>query len=627
MLQAIRSRASSFVVKILFGVLVISFGVWGIGDIFRNRGADTTVAKVGGHNIDIRTLNQAVQQDAERWRQALHGTTLDNEQLKQLGIVDTALQRLIDGQLTDLEVSHLGLAVSDQAIDDMIRANKGFQNAQGQFDPSLYLQFVASQHMTPQQFKAQLRDDIGRQNLEEALVAGIKPPAVLVDTLYRMRAEKRTAEAVVLPPSAAADPGTPSDTDIAAFYDKHKDEFRVPELRSFSLGTLLLDDVAAQIKVPDDKLKQEYQNRLNEFQAPEERHFEQILLPDEDKAKAAAAELAQGKDFATVAKDIAGATPDTLDLGFFKEDDLPAQLAKPAFALKPGETTPPIHDALGWHILRLVEVKPAATQPFDAVKDKLAKEIARDEAGDQMAKQYDKLEDALAGGATFAEVAQRFGLKVTKVENVDANGRGSDGKPAELPVSSADILKTAFSTDAGQMSQLDDLGENGYYVLQVDKVTPAAVKPLDQVKPQVVELWQQEKRDAALEALAKEIAGEVKSGKPLAEIAAQHKLTTFTTAPLSRAGGDPKVPPTLAASIFGAKPGEAVYAKGNDGYVVAVVKDVIAADPAKDQKGVQEFADRLVAPGLRDDMLDEFDQALRKQYPVSIDQNAVGRAF
>jgi peptidyl-prolyl cis-trans isomerase D len=627
MLQAIRDRASSIFVKILFGVLVISFGIWGIGDIFRNRGVDTAVATVGGRKIDAQTLNRAVQQDAERWRQSLHGGNLDNDQLKQLGVVDTALQRLIDGQLTDLEIEHLGLAVSDQAIDTMIRASKGFQNAQGQFDPDLYRQFVEAQHMTPQQFRARLHGDIERQQLEQALVAGINPPSELVDTLYRSRTEKRTAEALVLPPTAVADPGTPDDSEIKAFYDKHQDAFRVPELRSFRLGTLLIDDVAAGITVPDDKLRQEYQNRLAEFQTPEQRHFQQILLSDETKAKEAASQLAAGKDFATVAKDVAGADAGTLDLGFFKKAELPPALGDPAFALKPNEVTPPIHDALGWHILKLVEIKPATTEPFDAVKTKLAQEIARDQAGDRLAKLYDQVEDAIAGGATFDELSQKFGIKVTKLADVEADGRGADGKPVELPVSGSDILKTAFSTDAGQMSQLDDLGETGYYVLQVDKVTPPSVKPLDQVKPQVIALWQQEKRDAALAALAQDVANQVKAGKKLADIAAEHKLATFTTAPLSRAGGDAKVPPALVAAIFGAKPGTAVFAKGTGDYVVAVVKDVITTDPAKEATSVAEFSDRLLVPSLREDMLDEFEQALRGRYPVSIDQAAVARAF
>ncbi len=431
----------------------------------------------------------------------------------------------------------------------------------------------------------------------------------------------------MLPLTAAADPGTPGEADLQAFYEKHQDDFRVPELRSFHLGVLLLDDVAGEIKVPDDKLHDEYQSRAAEFHTPEQRRFEQILLPDEAKAKEAAAALVQGKDFAEVAKDVAGAAPDTLDLGFFKKDDLPPQLADPAFALKQGEVSQPIQDGLGWHILRLTEVKPEETQPFDSVKDKLAQEIARDMAADQIEKLRGKVEDALAGGAALAEVAQRFGLKQSTIDSVDANGRGADGKPVELPGTSADILKTVFETPAGQTSQLNELGDAGYYVLQVDTVTPATVKPLDAVKPQVVELWQQEKRDGALAQLAKEIADQVTAGGKLADIAAQRKLQTFTTAPLTRAGGDAKLPPSLVASLFGAKPGAAVFAQGTDGYVVAQVKEVIPADPAKDAAQVAQFSERLVSPGMRDDMLQQFDKALRQRYPVSIDPAVVARAF
>ncbi len=627
MLQAIRSKASSLVVKILFGVLILTFGVWGIGDIFRNRSASTVAATVGDRKIDVQQLSQAVRQDAERWRQALRGATPDSEQLKQLGIVDSALQRLIGRELVDLEIRRLHLAVSDEALDELIRSNRAFQNDKGVFEPQLYQQFVAAQHMTSSQFKASLRGDLLRQQLDGALIDAIAPPSELVDALYRSRAEKRVAEGLVLPSSAAADPGTPGEADLQAFYDQHQDDFRVPELRSFSLGVLLLDDIAAEINVPDDKLREEYQNRSAEFHAPEQRRFEQILLPDEAKANEAAAQLAQGKDFAEVAKDVAGAAPDTLDLGFFKKDDLPPPLADPAFALKQGETTRPIEDALGWHILRLVEVKPEETQPFDSVKEKLAQEIARDQAADQIEKIRGKVEDALAGGATLAELVRRFGLKQSKIDTVDANGGGADGKPVELPASGADILKTVFDTPSGEMSQLNDLGEAGYYVLQIDAVTPATVKPLDAVKPQATQLWQQDKRDAALAQLAKEIADQVTAGKKLSDIAAERKLESFITQPLTRAGGDPKLPASLVASLFGAKPGLAVFGQGSDGYVVAEVKEVIPADPAKDEKQVAQFSDRLVAPGMRDDILQQFDKALRQRYPVSIDPAVVARAF
>ena len=626
MLSAIRSKASSLPVKLLFGVLVIAFAIWGIGDIFRNRSADTTVATVGSRKIDQRQLVQAINDDAEKLRGMFGGTRPDAEQLKQLGIVDNALQTLINRDLVDLEVDHLGLALSDGAVSQTIRSNRNFQDEKGQFDPNRYKAVLANQRMTVPQFETLLRGDMVRQHLSHALIAGSEPPPELVDMLYRSRAEHRIADVATVPPSAAGDPGTPGDAELSAFYDQHKDEFRVPELRSFNVGELLIDDVAAGIAVPEDKLRDEYQARAAEFHTAEQRHLQQILLPDEAKAKEAEAQLASGKDFAVVAKDVADATPDMIDLGFFGRDDLPPKLAEAAFAAKQGVPTQPIQDELGWHILRATEIKPEVTQPFDAVKDKLKTEVAREMAGDQIAKMANDIDDALAGGSNFADVAQRFNLKVTKVENVGANGRDLAGKEVELPQPGADILRTAFGTDAGQTSQLNEMGEAGYYVVQVDKVTPPAVKPLDAVKADAIKLWQDDKRNAALENLAKEMTDAVNGGQKLADVAAAHKVPVFTSAPLQRAHGDDKVPAALVAKIFETDAGKAVSARGTDGYAVAQVKAIEPADPSKDSAAVQRLAQQLT-PSMREDLLQEFDQALRERYPVSVDQAAVARAF
>jgi peptidyl-prolyl cis-trans isomerase D len=305
---------------------------------------------------------------------------------------------------------------------------------------------------------------------------------------------------------------------------------------------------------------------------------------------------------------------------------MPRALGDAAFALQPGEATKPIEDSFGWHIVRVIEVKPEETQPFDAVKEKLAKEVARDIAGDQIAKLANQIDDAVAGGTPFAEIAQRFGLKVSTLANVDAGGHDAAGKPVDLPQGGDAILRTAFTTAAGQVSQLNELGESGYYMVQVEKVTPSAVKPLEEVRQQVVALWQQETRDAALASLAKEIAGEAGEGKSLGDIAKARSFQTFTTAPLPRSGGDPKVPPVLVARLFEAKPGGVVSAKGEGGYLVAQLKDILPPDPATQATGTARLSQQLGAQ-MQDDLLREYDQALRDRYPVSIDQAAVARAF
>jgi peptidyl-prolyl cis-trans isomerase D len=626
MLQAIRSKASSFVVKLLFGILVVSFGIWGIGDIFRNRAIDSTVATVGGKKIDAQELNQEVRREAERLRAAMRGVQLEPEQLKQFGIVDTSLQRLINRDLIDLEIDHLQLGLSDDSVRQAIIANPAFHNQTGQFDRILYKQLIANQRMSEAQFERQLRDDMVRVELNAAIGDGVTAPPELVDTLYKSRAERRVAEVAVVPTTAVPAPGTPSDADVAKTYEQHQDQFRVPELRSFNAALLLLEDIAAGVAVPEEKLREEYQNRVAEFHTPEQRHLQQILLSDEAKAKDAETALAAGKDFAQAAQEVVGATPESLDLGFATREEMPPALGDAAFALKPGEVTKPIEDSFGWHIVRMVEVKPEETQPFDAVKEKLAKEVARDMAGDQIAKLANQVDDAVAGGTPFAEIVQRFGLKLSKLENVDAGGRNAEGKPVDLPQGSDAILRTAFTTTAGQVSQLNELGESGYYMVQVEKVTPSTVKPLDEVREPVVALWQQETRDGALASLAKEIAGEVGEGKSLADIAKARSFQTFTTQPMPRSGGDPKVPPVLVARLFEAKTGGVVSAKGDAGYLVAQLKEILPPDPTAQTAGTARLSQQLGAQ-MQDDLLREYDQALRDRYPVSIDQAAVARAF
>ena len=157
MLQAIRSKATSFVVKILFALLILTFGVWGIGDIFRNRSTDTTVATVGGRTITIEQLATAVRSDLQRLQSVLGGT-IDPAQAKQLGVVDNALQRIVGSDLVDLEIDRLHLAVGDEAVRQAILANPAFRNQQGIFDRNLYQAVLANNRMSEPQFEAQLRD-------------------------------------------------------------------------------------------------------------------------------------------------------------------------------------------------------------------------------------------------------------------------------------------------------------------------------------------------------------------------------------------------------------------------------------------------------------------------------------
>jgi peptidyl-prolyl cis-trans isomerase D len=625
MLQAIRSKAGSFVVKGLFALLILTFGIWGIGDIFRNRATDTVVATVGDHSIQAEELQTAVRRALEQLS-ARFGSAIDLQQAKQLGLVEQTLGQLIDRSLVDQEVARMKLDVSDDLIRNVITANPSFKGSDGRFDRALFGAVLAANRLNEEQYVALLRHDIPRNDLLQAVTAGATVPQPIVDLLYRYQNEKRTADTVSLPTTGAADVGQPSEEQLKSFYDAHQSMFRAPEYRGFTLASLGPSDIAKDIEIPEAKLKEEYDQRQDELQIPERRDVEQILAASEDKAKEAEAALAAGKDWREVATAIAGQQPDTIDLGLLKRDEMPTALADIAFELPLDKPSQPVKTPLGWHILRVVKIEPPETQSFEQAKSKLEAELAHQEAIDRIYKVANQIDDALAGGATLGDAAAKFGLKTTTVAATDVNGHSPDDQPVSLPVASEDVLKLVFATNEGQTSRVTETPDGAIFVLRTDKVIPSLVKPLDEVKDKAVADWQADKRREIVAKQAEELAAAVKPELRLAAVAAEKGLKATTPPPFARQPGkDNAVPSALVAKLFTATPGDTVTASDANGSYVAQLDEVQRPEDVS-QSATAGLAHQL-DDGLQVDLGEQFTRALRARFPVEIHREVLDRLF
>ncbi|HET8534056.1 MAG TPA: peptidyl-prolyl cis-trans isomerase [Sphingomicrobium sp.] len=625
MLQAIRSKAGSLPVKLLFALLIVVFGIWGIGDVFlgRNRG-ETTVATVGDTDIHGQELQTAVRAQMERLG-PLFGGSLDIAQAKQIGLIDSTLDQIISRNLLDLEAKRLGLAVGDEVIRDAIQSNPAFHNSKGVFDRAVYDRVLAANRLNDPQYEQQLRSEIGRENLAKAIAAGAVTPPVMADALYRARNEKRTALTVLLPLTSVPAPGAPDEKELGAFYEAHREQFRAPEYRGFTALVMRPEDIAPRIDVPDTKLHQAYENRIAEFQRPERRQIEQILLPNEEKAKEAATELAAGKDFYAVAKELANETPEQAKLGWVKRSEMPEALANAAFSLSQGAASQPVKGPFGWAILRVTGIEAGATKPFAEVKDKLKMEVAKEKAADQLYELSNQIDDALAGGATLEEAAKKIGLKPLKIPTTDPSGRDPTGQAISIP-EQTEILNTVFDTPSGQTSQVIQAKDDSFYVVRVDKITPSEIRPLNKVHDKAVELWQADKRKTELKSKAEQLAAEVRSGKPLAAAAADG-LKVETVGPFGRKGeGADKLPPVLVAKLFEAKPKGVVTAGTPDGYMVGQLDKIEQPSPSSDTDALHQLSQQLQA-GIQADLLASYETSLRQRFPVEINHEEMQRLF
>jgi peptidyl-prolyl cis-trans isomerase D len=625
MLQMIRSKAGSFVVKGLFGVLILTFGIWGIGDIFRNRPTDTTVASVGSHSLDAIALQTALQPALERLSQNL-GTHVDLRQAKQMGVVREILGQLIDNSLLDQEAQRMQLDISDSVVRDAITQDPMFRGAGGGFDRTALNALLAANHMTEAEYVERVREDIARGAILMAVTAGASAPRTIVDRLYQHRNEKRVADIVTLPASGAGDVAQPSNAQLSKFYDAHSNMFRAPEYRSFTLASLTPSDLAAKIEIPEEKLKSAFVQRQDEFVLPERRDVQQLLAPSEEKAKAVEAALAAGKDWAEIARTIAGQDPQTTDLGLLKREELPRQLADVAFGLALDKPSQPIKSTLGWHVLRVTKILPPTTQSFTEVKTKLEADLAHGEAVARLYRVANAVDDALAGGATIEEAAAKFGLKKTVVSPIDDKDQGRDGKKVELPVASAEALKLAFNTDEGRTSRVMQTADGAIFVLRMDKIVPPSVRPLAEVRDSAAAAWQAEKRKTLVIKEADALAGELKPGMKLSAVAADKGLKATTSPPFGRqADTAAGVPAVLIAKLFAGKPADIVTASDENGSFVAQLIKIEVPQTAT--SGVTAALSREVTAGIRADLGDEFTQTLRARFPVEIRGETLDRLF
>src|SRR5437763_8099933 len=135
MMQWIRGRAGSIIVKVLFGLLIVSFGFWGIytrSDYYQGHSPETVVATVGGQDIRAEDVQRALTPALERLRSQFGGS-IDQAQVKQLGILDTLLAQLIERSLLDQQAQRLGLEVSEDTVRRAIFENPAFRGPDGQF--------------------------------------------------------------------------------------------------------------------------------------------------------------------------------------------------------------------------------------------------------------------------------------------------------------------------------------------------------------------------------------------------------------------------------------------------------------------------------------------------------------
>ena len=552
------------------------------------------------------------------------GSELDENLLRQFGVLDQTVERLTGQAALDSEAARLGLVASDAIIRQRIAGDPSFRGPGGQFDRFTFQRVLSENGFTEQRFIELVRADIVRQQIVEAVEAGVRPPETLVEAIYRHRNEKRSGERIFVANASFDDVGTPADADLAKTYEANAERFSAPELRALSVVRVGAADVESQIKIDDRALEDEFQQRRREFDKPEQRELKQMLFADEAAATAAAAAIAGGKTFDAVVAETPGQSPDRVGLGLVtREETLPA-IAEPVFAAAPGKVVGPVKTAFGWHVIEIVRVEAGVEAKLADLRAEIEPQLRRRLAADKAFEVANKLEDQLTRGRSLEEAAAAAGAEVTKVAALDARGRDAKGEPVALFATAPEAVRAAFDTVAGRESQLVETRAGPYYIVRVESVTPAQRRPIDAVKDDVVAAWKAERQAERAVARAREVVEAVGKGETLEAAALRFNLRIEAVAPVLRTGDQASVPSQVAARLFAQKPGELGVAAGIDGQHVVRTKEIVPADPAADVPGMEQLRTQL-RRDIAGDLSVEYGQALRQRYGVTVNRSVVDR--
>jgi peptidyl-prolyl cis-trans isomerase D len=618
MMDAFRRAAKSWVAKVLIALLVLSFGIWGIADIFRGGFHRGALASVGGRDISSQEFADAFRRALQRMSQQ-RGETLTPEKARAEGIDKLILGDLLRGAALDAQSGRLKLALSDETIVGEIKGNPAFSDAEGKFSIERYHQVLERSGLSEAGFIASTRREKLREAITQAAEAGFAPPKTLLEAYDRYENEERDARYFTVAPAETEIPA-PTDGEIGEFHDKNIANYTAPEYRSVAIMTAEPADLAGQTTVTDVELKEAYEKYKKTYFTPERRTVMQIVFDTLDDARKAKERIAAGTDFLDIAKE-KKLTAQDITLGMQAKDEfIDKKIADAAFKLAPGEVSDPVQGQLSIVLLKAATVTPEHQQTLEETKADLTKKLQLAKAAETIKSTYDAVEDARAAQMPFEKIAKDKNIPFVLIAATDAEGLDKDSKAVAMP-DKEELLKRAFESDAGVENEPVATKTDGYLWYEVREVMPAKPRPLEAVKDKVkADLLAKKLREFALDK-AKKLVERGTAGAAFEELAKDAGAEVKSIKGLKRNETNAEFDASAVSALFSIPEKKVAYAPANDGKSAKVIEAAAVLLPKFDPKAAgADTARKTLGEGGAADLFEAYQTALQTNLGVTVDE-------
>ena len=609
MMSKIRKMQDSWVAKSIFILTALSFmSLFGISGYIYNAGQNRTVIKVDDIEISQGEVSFMYEKELANARKMFGDNLEINDSIKStllLGIV----QREVADAILQTTAQKNNIVIGDELIRKIIYSQNEFMNAQGQFDRNRFNLMLSATGWTEQEYIQALRSDVLRQMLVQNPVRRIEVPAFLTDWLGKIENQQRVFSYVKIVPQKLTITRNISDDEVEQYYSDFAENFMAPEKRDISYFTLSSEDIAEAYNPSKEEINSYYQQNISLFETPEKRDVLQMVFDSEETAQKASSELASGTDFFAVAKSLAQQTSQDTKLGAVSKDMLLADVADDVFSAPLNKVIGPIKSEFGWHIFKVTAVTPAEKMNRKEADKKAAEAIRKEKAYDTAYEFANSIEDKIGAGQSFDLIAKNLGVKITSVKGLAEDG-SYNGSSSKL---STDLVDTAFSYNVGEISQVIET-DTGYAVLTVNSIVESHLLPLEEIRPQLVKIWENNERDALAQEMINDITSNLENGEKISDVAARLGLKLYVSKPIKKSESFEMMPSSQIAELFQEEPGTPHLFDNGEAKIIAVTSEVVKDTHKLTQ---QEKAD--IRNKVRNELVAEAAETLTQSYAQGYD--------
>ncbi|MFV8783071.1 SurA N-terminal domain-containing protein [Microbulbifer sp. SA54] len=584
MLQSMRDNlkgTAAVIVAAFFGFIMVIGGI----DFFTGAsgGSADKVAEVNGEKISNLDLQRAIQ-NRRSMIESQYGDSVPAELLTDEQLRAPVLQQLVNTSVMRQAAQDSGMVMSTEIVDRDIAQMAGFQ-VNGKFDAQMYRDGLRRMGYSHSGFRQLLEQDMVMQQYAGSVADSAFTTRTAAEQVVAVSMEERDFDYVTLPVAPLLSDVSVADDEVQSYYDANQQAFQRAEQVAVNYIELTPELFAANIDVSEQDIRSQYEQEAKNFAAEARRHAAHILIEngasDEGKAKVSEvqAKLAAGEDFAELAKQFSDdvvSREEGGDVGFTSGDVFPESFEEALSALNVGEVSGPVETDSGIHFIKLLEVADAEPPTFEERKAAITARLRNAEAEREFVEAMSRLADLAYNAESLSGPAEELGVEVKQSPLFSrTGGAGITGD--------SKVIAAAFSPEVledGMASEVLNLNENHVVVLKLAEHKPAGVKPLDEVRQEIVDRLKRDKASEQLAAQAEEIQSKLTNGEAFSDVASAEELTLETSDNTRRGGFGARG--QIVSHVFGLevpKPGAKVvehFALQNGDQVVVQLRGVRA---------------------------------------------------